>query len=90
MKDSASTLQSRTPSNAGSSRAGLDIRTMIALQLAQSLITAFVISHTRESQVSRLEAPVSVTDPKVAVVCVDAPTLISVYREWYGSHHLVT
>lgn len=91
MKDSASTLQSRTPSSADPSpRPSLDFRTMIAIQLAQSLITAFVISNTRESPAARVETPVNVTDPKVAVACADAPTLISVYREWYGSRHLVT
>lgn len=93
MKDSASTLQPRTPSNADPSpRPSLDFRSMIAIQLAQSLITAFIISNTRESTapVARLEAPVNVTDPKVAVVCADAPTLISVYREWYGSRHPLT
>jgi hypothetical protein len=91
MKDDASTVQSRTPSNAEASpRPSLDFRAMIAIQIAQSLITAFVISSARESPVARLETPVNGTDPKVAVVCADAPTLISVYREWYGSRHLVT
>lgn len=91
MKNSASTLQPRTPASADPSpRPSLDFRSMIAIQLAQSLITAFVISNTRESPVARLEVPVNVTDPKVAVVCADAPTLISVYREWYGSRHPLT
>lgn len=81
-----------TPSNdtpAPSSRP--DIIAMIGIQVAQALITAFHSSSATEPPA----APPSpgqdpdLSDPKVAAVCADQPTLVSLYRKWYGSHQIV-
>ena len=61
-----------------------DIVAMIGIQVAQALITAFHASNTTEPP-----ACPSLSDPKVTAVCADQPTLVSLYRKWYGSHQIV-
>jgi hypothetical protein len=64
---------------------------MIGIRVAQALITAFHSSSATEPPA----APPSpgpdpdLSDPKVAAVCADQPTLVSLYRKWYGSHQIV-
>lgn len=81
---------SGTPSNdapAPSSRP--DIIAMIGIQVAQALITAFHASNCTEPPPVYPAPRPGLSDPKVTAVCADQPTLVSLYRKWYGSHQIV-
>jgi hypothetical protein len=62
---------------------------MIGIQVAQALITAFHASNTTEPPAAPPGPCPDLLDPKVTAVCADQPTLVSLYRKWYGSNQIV-
>lgn len=66
-----------------------DIIAMIGIQVAQALISAFHASNATEPPAAPPSPCPDLSDPRVTAVCADQPTLVSLYRKWYGSHQVV-
>jgi len=69
------------------SSTGPDFKTMITIQIAQALITAFLASSASGSMPARAPSRAAVADSNVKTAHATAPKLVSVYRQWYGSSH---
>jgi hypothetical protein len=64
-----------------------DFKTMITIQIAQAMITAFLASSAPKPTLARSPARAAVTDSKVRGIRAGAPKLVSAYRAWYGARH---
>lgn len=80
----------KSPSNdAPASSRRPDFASMIGIQVAQALITAFHASNTIEPPAAQPSTPPELSEPIKTAAIADGPTLVSLYRSWYGSNHVV-
>jgi hypothetical protein len=66
-----------------------DLVAMIGIQVAQALITAFHASNMMEPPGAPPCPPLESSEPIGTTAFTDEPALVSLYRSWYGSNHVV-